>query len=166
MKIAIDVDDVLAAFTPHAHDFFGHELEVCDYWCPITMDGKFGTDWFNGKIAPIREFWDTLPLLSKPEDIDFDFECYISAFPFEMFESRWDWLQKHGFPNKPLICSFQKLAYCKENEIDTIIDDKPTTIKQFNEAGLKGIHFITPYAGFDPVGDCVITNLNQVKGCL
>ncbi len=166
MKVAIDVDDVLAAFSPHAHTFFGLEIEKCDYWCDVTMTGKLGENWFTGKIEPVQEFWDTLPALSDPKDLDFDFECYISAFPVAMYESRRNWLLKHGFPDRPLICSMQKLEYCKENGIDTIVDDKPSTIKLFNENGLKGIHFITWYAGFDPVGPRVVTNLNQVKNHL
>lgn len=165
-RIALDVDDVLAAFAPHAHAFYGKTIEKCDYWCGKTMEGLLGEGWFHVGIAPQKDFWNTLPILSKPEDITFDFECYMSSFPEDMYDLRVEWLRKHGFPDKPLIVVENKLKTCKQLGINTIVDDKPLTIENFNKAGLIGVHFMSEYAGFAPVGDKVITNLNQVNKVL
>lgn len=159
--IALDVDDVLCQFSPHSHTFYGHEVEKCDYWCPDTMNGKFGEGWFT-KIAPVREFWETLPVLSPAEDIDFEFDYYMSAFPEDMYQLRVDWLKKHGYPDKPLIVTFDKLSKCLELGVDYLVDDKPATIKMLEGTPVKGIHFYNHYAGFKPVGN-YITTLKDVK---
>jgi hypothetical protein len=164
VKIALDVDDVLCQFAPYAHAFHKVPMpEKIDYWCERTMNGALGTGWFDQKIAPVEEFWRTIPILSKPEDINFDVSYYISAFPENMHKIRVEWLRQHGFPDAPLICTFDKLAKCIELGVTHLVDDKPATIQKLQGTSIKGIHFITPYAGFEPVGDAVITNLNQLN---
>lgn len=167
LKIAIDVDDVLCAFTPHAHAFHGVPMpEKVDYWSEQVMDARLGQYWFSKHIAPIEEFWKTIPLLSKPEEIGFEIECYMSSFPPEMYEIRKEWLLVNKFPNVPLVVTTNKLTTCKKMGIDVIIDDKPQTIREMNENGILGIHFYNHYAGFDPVIPYVVFNLNQVKNFL
>lgn len=164
MKIALDVDDVLAAFTPHAHAF--HKIPMddkVDYWCERTMDARLGQYWFTEHIAPVENFWKTLPLLSDLKDIDFEVIYYISAFPEEMYQLRVDWLRDYGFPDAPLICTFNKLEKCLELGVTHLVDDKPATIQKLQGTNVKGIHFMAPYAGFDPVGEYVVNNLNEVK---
>lgn len=167
MKIALDVDDMLAAFTPHAHAFHNIPMdEKVDYWCERTMDERLGQYWFSKHIAHVHEFWKTLPVLSNPKDINFEVNCYISSFPEEMFDLRQEWLRKNGFPEAPLYATSQKLLKCKELGITHLVDDRPQTIKQFEGSDTKAIHFINHYAGFEPVGPYVVTNLNQVINLL
>lgn len=161
--IAIDVDDVLAAFTPHAHAFHKVPMEKCDYWNERIMDERLGTHWFSKHIAPVEDFWRTLPVLSKPEDIDFDFHYYISSFPSEMYDLRVEWLKVNGFPNKPLIVANDKLKQCEHLGVNVMIDDKPSTIRNMIGSSVKGIHFVNHYAGFEPVGDYIVNNLREVK---
>ena len=165
LKVALDVDDVLAAFTPHAHTHYGKELIKLNYWCSDTMEEHFGKDWFV-PISQREEFWKTLPVLSDAKLIDFEFDYYISSFPIEMYDARIEWLMVNGFPNKELIVSSDKLKTCIELGVNVLIDDKPSTIESLNGSGVLGIHFINEYAGFMPVGDYIITNLDQVKGIL
>jgi hypothetical protein len=164
IKVALDVDDVLCQFTPHAHEF--HKIpmdEKVDYWCERTMNSRLGTGWFSEHIAPVENFWKDIPLLSKPEDIDFEVFCYLSAFPETMYNIRVQWLKDNGFPEAPLICCYDKLAKCIELGVTHLVDDKPATILKLQGSPVKGIHYITPYAGFEPVGDAIVTNLKQVK---
>lgn len=163
--IALDVDDVLLDFTPHVHQYFGVPLEKCDYWCEKTMNAKFGIGWFADVIAPNKNFWSTQPRLSDPKDINFEFHYYISAFPEDMMHIRKNLLLKYGFPDKPLVCAYDKLSKCLELGVNVLVDDKPATIKKLVDTSVQGIHFITPYAGFEPVGNYV-TSLNQVKNHL
>lgn len=166
-RIAVDVDDVLAAFTPYAHQF--HKVPMddkLDYWCERTMNEKMGVGWFSEKIAPVQEFWKTIPVLSRPEEIDFDIFCYMSSFPEQMVEARYQWLFNSGFPPAILICIQDKITECKRLGITHLIDDKPSTIQKLQDTDTIGIHFMAPYAGFEAVGDYVITNLNQVNKIL
>lgn len=165
-KVAMDVDDVIAAFTPHAHDFHKVPLEKCDYWCVQTMDKRLGQYWFGGHIAPVENFWKTLPVLNPASDIDFEVDCYISSFPPDMFQLRLDWLKQHGFPDAPLFATSDKLTIMRERGVTHLVDDKPATIKLLQGTEITGIHFMTDYAGFEPVGPYVITNLKQVKPIL
>ena len=162
MKIAIDVDDVLGLFTPHAHDFHDITMEKCDYWCVQTMRERLGEGWFIDHIAKDKEFWTTLPVLNGPEKLDFEFECYMSSFPEEMYDQRQQWLKQHGYPDKPLIQTHDKVKSCLELGIDLLIDDKAETIKKVREAGILGLHYMPYYAGFASEGD-FITDLNQVN---
>lgn len=167
MKIAIDVDDVLAAFTPHSYTYLNIPLTGrIDYWSVPEMDRVLGKGWFSDKVSKDINFWKTLPILSKPEDIDFEITCYMTSFPIDMFALRYNWLREHGFPDAPLIIESKKVKRCVKMGIDVLIDDKPLTIFDTFTTPVKGVHFMTPYAGFAPVGDYVITNLNQVKTVL
>lgn len=166
--VALDVDDVLCAFTPHACNFHKKEMpEKIHYWCENTMDGHLGEGWFNRSgIVEDVEFWKTIPRLSDPKDIDFTVSYYISAFPESMYDARIHWLKENGFPDAPLICTYDKLEKCKELGVTHLIDDKTMTIEKFKGSDIAAIHFIPPYAGFEPVGDKVIYNLSEVKNYL
>lgn len=161
-KIVLVCDDVLANFCLHAANHFGKPLGKVNYWCVETMDNIYGEGWF-ATIAPIKEFWETIPVLSRPSDIDFEVDSYMSSFPEEMYDIRVEWLRKNGFPDAPLIVTHDKLGECIKRGATHLVDDKPKTIAQLLDSPVTGIHFITPYAGFQPVGTKVITNLKQVK---
>jgi hypothetical protein len=163
-KIALDVDDVLAAFTPHAHNFHKVPMDPkVNYWCVETMNARLGEGWFSSHIAPVEDFWVTIPILSDPKDIDFEVDCYISSFPEKMYYQRMKWLVDNGFPIAPLYATSDKLSVCRTRGITHLVDDKPATIELLQGTEVKGIHFITPYADFKPVGCCSITNLKQVN---
>lgn len=162
MKIALDVDDVIAAFTLHVHNYYSKPLESkVDYWSVPKMDEILGVGWFKG-IAGVKDFWDTIPVLSCPSNIDFEISCYMSSFPQEMYESRVTWLRNNGFPKAPLIVCSDKLSKCLELGVNILIDDKPEMMRSLLNSPVRGIHFITHYAGFEPVGNYV-TSLKQVK---
>jgi len=162
MTVALDVDDVLAAFTPHVFRYFRQDIEECDYWCVKGMAKRFGKDWFTGKISKDMGFWKTLPVLSFPEYIDFEFDYYISSFPEWLYDEREWWLARNKFPEKPLIHTMNKVEKCKELGVDLLIDDKPQTITECKEAGINTLHFIPYYAGFKPIGK-YITSLKHVN---
>ena len=166
-RIALDVDDVLAAFTPHAFAFYKTKLEGrLDYWSTEVMNNTLGEGWFTDRIMNDKNFWDTLPVLSPARDIDFPVTCYVSSFPADMYASRLNWLTNNGYPKAPLIVSSDKLDICHRFGITHLIDDKPDTIKSLERNPIMGLHFMTPYAGFKPVGDYSIHSLKHVKNYL
>jgi hypothetical protein len=138
----------------------------CDYWCERTMHERLGPYWFLEKIAPVENFWKTLPVLNPASDIDFEVDCYISSFPPDMFQLRLDWLKQHGFPDAPLFATSDKLKVMRERGVTHLVDDKPAMIKLLQETEIVGIHFINHYAGFESVGPYVTNNLKQVKPIL
>lgn len=163
MKIALDVDDVIAAFTPHAFEYLGKTLpDKIDYWSVEEMDRQLGKGWFHDILEHEEEFWTSLPALSDPKDIDFKVYCYMSAFPTKMFHTRYEWIKAQGFPDAPLILTMDKVNTCEHLGIDILVDDKPDTIRKLENSDTVGVHFITPYAGFEPEG-IHITNLKEIQ---
>ncbi len=157
-RTALDIDDCIAAFTPHAHDFCGAEMGGCNYWSVEEMDSRLGKGWFES-ICKSSEFWKTIPVLNK---VDFDFHCYMTSSPDHKYEERLEWLKINGFPDKPLVITNDKVLNCIKMEIDLLIDDKIDNILKVREAGLLGLHYVPHYASFEPVGD-FITDLKDVN---
>ena len=83
-----------------------------------------------------------------------------------MYDLRKQWLKEKGFPDAPLYATSKKLEKCEKLGITHLVDDKPLTIQQLKGSGTIGVHFITPYAAFEPAGPHFITNLNQLKSLL
>lgn len=165
MKIALDVDDVLAGFTQHCHSYFGAELKgTFNFWSVEDCIKRYGEGWLE-KVFSDEEFYRTLPILSPPEDINFDVECYMTSIPVHLKGVRERWLSDNGYPEAEVFVTMNKIPLCKHMKIDVLVDDKPHTITALKGQGVRGIHFIPHYAGFDPVGEH-ITNLNQLKKIL
>lgn len=160
--IGIDVDDVLAGFYPAMCKRYGLPERQVDIW-----DGEVECKFIVEKFHEIRddfEFWSTLPVISSPESIIFDFDYYVSSFPESMFEARVKWLKDNGFPDKPLLCSKDKLTTCKEYGINVLIDDKKSTIHDIMCGGdILGIRFRPSYMIEDGQD---ISHLSQVPSVL
>ena len=164
-KIALDVDDVLAAFYPEVCKRFGMPEVKTNIW-----DGKGTCKWIADKFPNLyyeKEFWENMGVLSNPLSITFDFECYITSIPDFLCEMRVEWLKRHGFPDKPVVCTNDnKLQRMKEEGIDILIDDNPSTIKEVREGGLIGIQFIPYYMSNynerDPFSIRHLSEVNQI----
>ncbi len=139
IKVALDVDGVLANFYLAMCKRFNKKYETIDRW---------GVTWLNERIDEIDDdfdFWDNLPNMNRPDAITFDFDYYITAIPEKYHDSRVKWLKHHGYPDKPVIVAFEKAEAMKENGVSILIDDKYENIEKVSYAGLKGIHFIPDY---------------------
>lgn len=157
VSIGLDVDDVLAGFYPAMCEKYGKKLDQCDIWGE-DVSRFISKHWHKVKLDP--EFWKTLPVISSPESINFEFDYYISAFPPEMFEARQIWLKENGFPDKPLLCTSDKLSTCREYGVNVLVDDKGSTIEDVMCGGyILGIRF-KPYYMIEDGQD--IDDLSQV----
>jgi len=108
------------------------------------LDTWGGADWIKYRTEQIWNdfsFWSTLPVLSPPESIDFDFDCYLTSIPSQMLGAREMWLDMNGFPKKPVVVSHEKTDWMKEKKYDILIDDKPSTIIRGCKEGLQMIYF-------------------------
>jgi hypothetical protein len=138
-KRAFDVDDVFAGFYLAMCIRYNMPIIPRDIW-----DGKNECKFIARNfhyVATDYDFWANLPVIFKPEDINFDFDCYMSSFPPEMEKARLEWLEKNGFPDKPLICSTDKLESCRELGIDVLVDDRKTTIDSLEGTEVKGVWY-------------------------
>lgn len=94
-KIGLDIDGILAYFTKGFYEWFNEPFIE-----PTKWEDEFIVKNFK-KIVNVNEFWLNLPVLTHPEHIDFDVECYITARPCPSYIS-YKWLTKNGFPARPV----------------------------------------------------------------
>jgi hypothetical protein len=55
------------------------------------------------------------------------------------------WLDQIGLPHDDLYCSFDKLARCREIEIELIIDDSPKTLQGALDMGIGAATILHPW---------------------
>lgn len=117
LKYGIDCDNVLVGFVQGFFDWFNEPYRVVTEW-----DDPFIKDNFH-LIAKDEKFWLTLPILSHPEDIKFDVECYITArtIPSEITA---EWLYTKGFPVAPVITVGALKCGTHNSKIDAVVDMK------------------------------------------
>jgi hypothetical protein len=133
-KIALDIDEVCCVWV--------------DEWCKlynIDIPSTWNFQWtIQDNFKKMREegtldtFYLNLPPKIKAEEIPFEPVAYISHRPVEP-EITKAWLEKHGFPLKPVYHvkdRIDKVKIAKELEIDIFIDDSYETFKAMNEAGV------------------------------
>jgi len=165
-KIALDVDDCLAGFYPAMCKKFNRPEFQVDIW-----DAEVDCKWVAQKFPELYNnigFWKHLPILSDPNSITFDVDCYITALPNSLGLLRKCWLNDNGFPDRPLICETgSKVDIMQSRGIDVLIDDKPSTIRAVREAGLVGIQFVPAYMNnYDRNDPHTIRHLSEVTNIL
>lgn len=153
-KIGLDIDDVLAAFCTHWTDRFGGELPL--FWSfDSQMAEKFA------EVANDKEFWVTMPVNIKPEDLPFEPACYITSrgIPQEWTQ---EWLDRNGFPSVPLYTvglEMSKVDVALDAGIDYFVDDKYDNFVELNNAGICTFLFDRPHNRKYDVGFKRIHNL-------
>jgi|TARA_R110000851_G_scaffold146223_1_gene285848 hypothetical protein len=163
MKVALDIDDVLAGFYPGMCDKYDRPELKINIW-----DGDFAAKWVAdnfSKIEANKFFWLGLPIISNPRAIAFEVECYITSSPKEMVNYRIDWLVQNGFPIRPVYHSTNKLETMRELGIDIIVDDKPSTVNSINQSeDKKALQFKPSYMSAEIEDKSkIITHLSQVN---
>lgn len=162
-RIALDIDDVLAGFFPHACEKFDKLETKCNIWDGVGVN-KWIVDGF-ADITKDLDFWRTMPVISRANAIDFEVAAYITYSPLEVAEIRKEWLEKHGFPQAPLLNTQNKLKTMLENDINVIVEDRVSTVNAINNSGLGvvALQFKPPYMTVDCDNpDLIITHLSEV----
>jgi hypothetical protein len=151
-KGVLDCDGVIL-------NFYGAMLNMAKK-SPSEKTNSWYTDWitpYYQKVQENYEFWSTLTmLLPDSNQIPFDFGCYLTAVPEGMEQARKDNLTTLGFPDRPVVRCKDKWKWCKDNNIYFIVDDRPSTCREFRENWEQegdpiAIQFIPPYANRWPV---------------
>lgn len=163
-KIALDIDDVLAQFYPAMCRRFNQPCERIDIW-----DGN-GEASFVAKnmhiIEQNRNFWLNLEKESRPEDINFKVDCYITSSPYRMKNIREAWLRDHGFPIVPLYSTTNKIAEMHRLGINVLIDDSPKTLELIKNQGFIPIQYVPNYMRIEREDLNPIRHLSQVPEIL
>lgn len=160
ITVGLDVDGVLANFILSACNLYGRREELIETW---------ELDWIEDFEVIFNDvnFWDGLIVLNHPRNITFKFDYYITSIPQHLRESRTNWLRKHGFPDKPVIVSNDKLKTCEELGVDVLIDDKPETMAEVKNSDIvTGIQYVPYYFNPPITGDYHTDDLNDVNGLI
>lgn len=158
MKIGIDIDGVLAGFWPAIVKRFDRPQYLKNWDDPVS---KVDEIW--EEIENEYEFWANLPVLNTSKQLTFDIDCYITSIPFGMYEARLEWLRRHNFPDVPCFIApnHNKIQIAVERGLDLFIDDKPSTVKAMNDAGITCLQFKPPY--FTDDMPHAFTSLKQIQ---
>ena len=163
LKVALDIDDVLARFFTSFCRVLGTEEVKCDIWNPEEIGWDYQA--YEG-IKNDVTFWDSIKPLSSPDSITFEVAAYITAAPKE--SKRHVWLERHGFPVAPVYYTHNKIEMMRNLGIKVIVDDRPDFIDAVNmQEDLIGLQFKPGYMSADSRDkNRIITHLSEVNSFL
>ncbi len=153
MKIAFDVDGVILDF--YGKVFPNFTGKVPDWNCPNLRH-----IWHQ--IKDDVDIWCNLEKILNWENINFDFDLYLTAIDPKYIECRKYNLINMGWPEKLIVASDDKVNYCLNHDIDILIDDKPSTILEAKTKGLKFIQFYPYFADWEIIDDIYVAK-NEVE---
>lgn len=129
LRIGLDIDEVIADFIGHYDKRFNITSNP-GYW---NYSYKM-SDNLNELISD-KEFWLSIP---KLRDVPFEPALYCTSRSIPI-EWTLEWLEKNGFPCKPVISipfGESKLKHLQEANIQMFVDDKVDTFKELNDNGI------------------------------
>lgn len=159
-KIGLDIDEVLAAWTP----------AWCKRWEIVTP-----TSWYFdrnirerfAKMAADNElvdFYLNLEVLTPPESIPFEPHCYITSRPVEISVTE-QWLDSKGYPHRPVHnvgLGKSKVDAIIESGCDIFVDDRFENFVEINKAGICCYLYDAPHNRRYDVGYKRIKSLNEL----
>jgi len=159
-KICLDIDEVLARFTPS--------------WCK-RWDIQEPTSWyFDRKITErfaemkangeLDEFYLNLEVLTPCSEIPFEPDCYVTSRPVST-EITEQWLDKNGFPHRPVHTvglGQSKVEILKEIGCEIFVDDRFDNFVEINRAGICCYLFDAPHNQRYDVGYKRIKSLKEL----
>jgi hypothetical protein len=160
-KIGLDIDEVLCNWL----GTWMKHWDIKDVPTSWYFDREIGDRFKQMKEdGTLDDFYSNLPPLLKPEDIPFEPHCYITSRPVskEITEA---WLDKHGFPTKPVYSvgvGQSKVDVAKEAGIDIFVDDSFSNFEALNNGGVCCYLYDTPHNERYEVGHKRIKSLKEL----
>lgn len=157
-KIGLDIDEVLADWVGHWTKHHGQDIPTA--W-------NFDRD-INQKFELMKddkEFWLSIPVKTKPEDLHFEPTCYITSrsIPIEWTQQ---WLDKNGFPAAKVYSighGESKVEVAKKSGIDIYVDDRYENFVELNKAGICTFLFDAPHNQRYNVGHKRIKSIKDLQ---
>lgn len=159
-KIGLDIDEVLAQWTPA--------------WCKCWHIPEPSSWFFDRNIMQrfkemeetqiLDEFYLSLEVLTKPEDIPFEPYCYVTSRPVKSEISE-QWLDANGFPHRPVYTvetGKSKVEIIKSLNLDIFVDDRFDNFVELNKAGICCYLFDAPHNQRYDVGYKRIKSLKDI----
>lgn len=153
----LDVDDVLG-------DWLGHWTSKFNSPRPTAWNfDRYIAEKFEF-MKKDKDFWLTIPVKTRPEDIPFEPDCYISSrsIPKEWTE---EWLDKNGFPVAPVEIvghGVSKVDAAKKHNVEVFVDDNYKNFVDLNRAGILCYLFDAPHNQRYDVGFKRIKSLKEM----
>lgn len=119
MRIALDIDGVLADFGPHFLKWLNLPPHPPKDW----DDPRFRQNYW--KIDNNPDFWRTIPPLVDPRLMTFEPVAYITARSISSDVTA-HWLYMNGFPYAPVVTvghNKSKVAALKKHKVEIFLDD-------------------------------------------
>lgn len=160
VNIGLDVDGVLADFSPHYLSWF-------------NLDPTPPTDWDDHRFRePSRwediennhDFWLSIPINEDPKKLEFKPFCYITArsIPSRVTE---EWLINNGFPKAPVVSvgrGVMKSKYAHSMGIKYFIDDSYENHSELTAAGIRNLLYTREHnVKYENVKDMRVTTLKE-----
>jgi hypothetical protein len=165
-SIALDIDDVLSQFYPAMCLRFKKKCLQVDIWDGESEDNAAFIPKNFHIIERNTKFWINLDKLSRPEDINFKVDYYITSSPTHLKDLRARWLQGFGFPPAQVISTHDKVAEMRRLGVNVLIDDNNRTLQKVKASGMTPIQFVPPYMRVIDPDLNPITHLSQVPSIL
>lgn len=158
LKIGLDIDEVLADWVGHWTTHHGQEV-------PETWNFDRHIKEKFDKLKDDKEFWLSIPVKTRPQDIHFEPHCYITSrnIPTEWTE---EWIDKNGFPTMRVITvghNQSKVEAVKESGVDIYVDDRFENFVELNRAGICCYLFDAPHNRRYDVGFKRIKSLSELR---
>lgn len=160
MKVALDIDGVLADFGPHFFDYLGIEDKTpAKFW----DDPRFKDNMHL--INHDAEFWLGIPPMVTPEELEFVPYAYVTAREIDTYITR-TWLKFNRFPDvhvETVGIGGSKVQFLKEINPDYYIDDAIHNYEELNSAGINTLLMTRSHnEGYD-AGDKRIASFSDFK---
>ena len=140
LKIGLDIDGVLADFISHYNKYYNVDKSPEIWNHDPEMDARIKS------LTENKDFWMTIPVLTKACDLSFEPTCYITSRDIPVEWTR-EWLYINGFPNTPVYSigyDKSKVSVIKNLNIDIFVDDRFDNFVEINKSGTLCYLFDTP----------------------
>lgn len=158
-NVGLDIDGLLANFSKAWNKRYP-EIDINpNSW---YFDYEI-TDRFNKmkKDGVLDDFYLSLEMMVKPEEIPFDPKCYITSRPVDSRITQM-WLKANGYPTRKVITvpvGESKVKVAKDNGVEIFVDDNFDNFMDMNENDILCYLFDRPWNKKYDVGHLRVENL-------